>query len=90
MKRAKCKRCEHEAMVAVDPSDAVATLQAWEHFEGHPSVQIECAYCGHVQWTRDLHETHHAAHFADATRKLWTRELENERAKVSRLQEGRW
>lgn len=90
MKRAKCKQCGREAMVAVDYALADATMQGWDDFEGHPCVYAECAYCGEQQHCTVREEAWRATYEADMTRRLVADALQKEREKVARLQEGRW
>lgn len=90
MKKAKCRQCGREAMVAVDYALADATLQGWGDFEGHPCVHVECAYCGAKQNCTVREEAWSATYEADMTRRLVAAILQKEREKVARLQEGRW
>lgn len=89
MKKAKCRRCSMEAMVAVSDKDG-AEAMGFISAGLTASTSIECVYCGAKQPCRDYNEVWHATYEADLTRRLVGKALAEEREKVARLQEGRW
>lgn len=76
-------------MVPIDAHEAEEALG----FLGHgftTSCRLECVYCGGQQSSRNAEEILHAFCEESEIRKRVTAEVEAERAKVARLQEGRW
>lgn len=76
-------------MVPIDAHEAEDTLAVF-YMGMSASCRLECAYCGGQQSSRNAEEILHAFCEESEIRKRVHAEVESERAKVSRLQEGRW
>ena len=76
-------------MVPIDAHEAEEAL-AFIGIGIPTSCRLECVYCGGQQSSRNAEEIRHAFCEESEIRKRVHAELELERAKVERLEEGRW